>query len=344
MKSKLDSYKKKFTQKASENGYSEENILKCLKYAEPLILNNLPVIYNTSHFCALVGYNKTFIKKAALYPRSFYRHFFIPKKDGSFRLVSEPLPSLKEIQNWILIEILYKNKVSKYAKAFVPNRGLKDHVKYHVNAEKVLTLDIKKFFDSIQFEYIEKIFKKMGYSSNMSNLLAKLCYLQNSLPQGAPTSPFLTNILLFDFDETISEYCRKNNIKYTRYADDLAFSGPLKKIELTNLVKKELRKLNLMTNNSKTKLMRQNEQQIISGLIVNSKVQVPKSQRNKLRNEMYYIKKFGIDSHMEKINQTKQNYILHLIGKINYILSMNSADNEFIEYKKYLYELKNASR
>lgn len=344
MKNKFESYKKKFSQKASENGYSEENIRKCLEYAEPLILKDLPVIYNTSHLSALVGYNKTFIKKAALYPKSYYRHFNIPKKDGTFRSVSEPLPSLKEIQNWILIEILYKNKVSKYAKAFVPNRGLKDHVKYHINSEKVLTLDIKKFFDSIRFEFVEKIFLRMGYSSNISNLLAKLCYLNNSLPQGAPTSPCLSNILLFEFDEIISEYCRKNNLKYTRYADDLAFSGAVKKTELIQLVKNELRKLKLMTNNGKIKLMKQNERQIISGLIVNSKVQVPKTQRNKLRNEMYYIKKFGIENHIEKIYLTKQNYLIHLIGKINYILTMNPADNEFIEYKKYLYELKNVSR
>ncbi|HEY5591781.1 MAG TPA: reverse transcriptase family protein [Paludibacter sp.] len=344
MKNTFETYKEKFVQKASENGYSGENISKCLKYAEPLIKNNFPVIFNTSHFCALVGYNKAYIKKAALYPRSYYRHFQIPKKDGTFRTISEPLPSLKEIQNWILVEILYKNKVSKYAKAYVVSRGLKDHVKYHVNADKVLTLDIKKFFDSIKFEYVEKVFKKMGYSSNLSNLFAKLCYLQNGLPQGAPTSPFITNILLYDFDESISDYCRKNNVKFTRYADDLAFSGALKKIELISLVKNELRKIDLKINNSKTKLMRQNEKQIISGLIVNSKVQVPKSERNKLRNEIYYIKKFSLDNHLEKINQSKKNYLLHLIGKISYVLSMNPTDNEFIEYKKYLYELKNASK
>lgn len=334
-------YKKKFSEKATENGYSAENITRCLDYAQPLITKGLPVIYNTSHLSALVGYNTSYIKKAAKYPKSYYRQFSIIKKDGTPRIVSEPLPSLKEIQIWILNEILYQNKVSRYAKAYIHKRGIKDHVKYHTKSSKVLTMDIKKFFDSIEFELVEKLFIKMGYSSNISNLLTKLCYLDKSLPQGAPTSPYITNILLLEFDERVSEYCRERKIKYTRYSDDLAFSGSIKKIALIKFIKQELSRLKLKINNSKTRLMRQNQQQIISGLIVNEKIQVPKAERNKIRNQMFYIKKFGLESHMEKTLQTKQNYIKHLIGKINYILSMNAEDKEFIDYKKYLYSIKN---
>lgn len=338
MNKKFEAYKIKFSAKAVENGYSSENIQLCLDYAEPLFEKDLPVIYNTSHLSYLVGYNKTYLKKAARYPKSYYRQFPVIKKDGTSRIVSEPLPSLKEIQTWILNEILYKNKVSRYAKAYINKRGIKDHVKFHSDSPVVLTMDIKKIFDSIEFDLVEQLFLKMGYSSNISNLLAKLCYLKDSLPQGAPTSPYITNIILYDFDEKISDYCRLEKIKYTRYADDLAFSGDFHRNNLIMYVKKELRKLGLMTNNKKTKIMRQNQQQIISGLIVNQKVQVPKSNRNKIRNEMFYIMKFGIKSHMEKTNQIKTNYVKHLIGKVNYILSINPDDKEFQGYKKTLYD------
>ncbi len=338
MEEKFEKYQRAFKTKAIQNGYSEDNVNKCLHYAKPLIEKGLPVIYNTTHLSLLVGYKVNYLKRAVFFTKYFYRSFGIKKANGSIRTLSEPLPSLKEIQLWILTEVLYKNKVSKYAKGYVPKRGIKDHLKYHTKEPKVLTLDIKKFFDSVKMEHIENLFLEMGYSQNISNLLTKLCYLNNSLPQGAPTSPYLTNILLYNFDETISKYCRENNLKYTRYADDLAFSGDIKKIALIKLVKSELRKLDLKLNNDKIKLMLPYQKQVISGVTVNDKIQVSKKKRNSIRNEMFYIKKFDLENHMEKTGQNKSNYFLHLMGRINYILLINPKDKEFIDYKKYLYE------
>ncbi|NVK09830.1 MAG: RNA-directed DNA polymerase [Tenacibaculum sp.] len=336
----FNKYKKLFTEKAINSGYSEDNIVKCLSYAEPIINKGFPVIYNTSHLSSLVGYNKNYLKRAVNHTKYFYRKFEISKKDGTKRVLLEPLPSLKEIQNWILNEILYKHKVSRYAKGYIPNRSIKDHVRYHTKEEKVLTLDIKKFFDNVSFELVEKIFIHIGYSKIISNLLTKLCFLDGKLPQGAPTSPYISNIILFEFDEKISKYCSNNNLKFTRYADDLAFSGKIKKTELVKLVRSELKALGLKLNNEKIKLMKRNQPQIISGIIVNEKAQVPKRTRNQIRNEMFYIKRFGIDSHMQKTNQTKSKlaYLKHLIGKINYLLTINPKDNEFIEYKNILHK------
>ncbi|MCH4896109.1 RNA-directed DNA polymerase [Marinilabiliaceae bacterium JC040] len=341
MSANFDIYKKEFEKKASNNGYSAENIQKCLLYAEPLIENNLPVIYNTSHFSRLVEYQKSYINRAVQFPKSFYRHFKILKKNGNTRLLSEPLPSLKEIQNWILEEILYKVKVSRYAKAYVKNRSIKDHIKYHKKSEKILTLDITKFFDSIEFELIENFFKNLGYSNLISNLLTKLCYLDESLPQGAPTSPCLSNIIMYDFDEVMGGYCRKKNLKFSRYADDMAFSGNFNKEELIDKVRFELSKIGLKLNNDKTKLMTPNMQQIITGVVVNEKAQIPKSERNKIRNAMFYIKRDGLLSHMEVTKQDKANYLEHLLGRIKYVLFLNDKDKEFMEYKKFLYDLQN---
>ena len=338
MDKKIELYTKKFTEKALQNGYSEDNIKKCINYAIPLIKKDLPVIYNTTHLSQLVGYKVTYLKRAVKFPTYFYRSFMVKKKDGSFRQLNEPLPSLKEIQDWILNEILYKIKVSRYAKAYVPKRSIKEHTMYHTDEPKVLTLDVKKFFNSIKFEITESLFRELGYSTSISNLLTKLCYLKNELPQGASTSPYLTNIILKDFDAKIGEYCMDNKLKYTRYADDLAFSGELNEKEIKDLVQGELQKIGLELNPSKTKLMRQNDPQLISGIIVNKKSQVPKKQRNKLRNEMFYIKKFGLASHMERTNQDRKNYLKHLIGKINYVLLIHPKDKEFIEYKKILYK------
>jgi RNA-directed DNA polymerase len=339
-------YKKLFVEKAKNSGYSEDNIVKCLTYSEPIITKGFPVIYNTSHLSSLVGYNKNYLKRTVNHTKYFYREFQISKKDGSKRTLLEPLPSLKEIQTWILINILYKHKVSRYAKGYIPNRSIKDHVRYHTNEEKVLTLDIEKFFDNVSFQFVENIFFQIGYSKIISNLLTKLCMLDGKLPQGAPTSPFISNIVLLEFDDTISKYCSENNLKFTRYADDLAFSGKINKTELVKLVRSELKKLGLRLNNEKINLMTQNQPQIVSGIIVNKKVQIPKRKRNELRNEMFYIIKFGIDSHMERTKQTKSKtvYLKHLIGRINYLLTINSKDTEFIKYKEFLHKEIKASR
>ncbi|WP_010522856.1 reverse transcriptase domain-containing protein [Aquimarina agarivorans] len=331
-------YLEKFTQKALEHGFSSEYINKCLSYANPLLENNLPVIYSINHLSGLVGYSVSYLKRAVKFQKYFYREFEIKKRNGKNRTLYEPLPSLKEIQLWILDEILYKLKVSRYAKAYVPKRSIKEHTIYHTNEPLVLTLDIKEFFNSIKFESVEYLFFSIGYSRKMSNLFAKLCFRENELPQGAPTSPYISNLILKDFDTEVSKYCMKNKIKFTRYADDLAFSGNLNAEEIKKLVKKELSKIGLELNEEKTKLMKPNQPQIISGIVVNKKAQLPKKIRNSLRNEMYYIKNYGLASHIERTNQKKSNYLKHLMGKVNYVLQINPRDVEFKKYKEYLQE------
>ena len=180
----------------------------------------------------------------------------------------------------------------------------------------------------------------MGYSVKLSNLITKLCFLETELPQGAPTSPYISNLIMKDFDNEVSKYCMANKLKYTRYADDLAFSGNLNAEEIQKLVNDELSKIGLELNDEKRKLMKPNQPQLISGIVVNKKAQLPKKVRNSLRNEMYYIKKFGLPNHLERTNQKKPNYLKHLMGRINYVLQINPRDKEFIEYRKHLHELK----
>jgi len=334
----FDIYEATFRAKASKSGFSEEDILKCLTYAKPLLEKNLPVIYNTSNLSALVGYEKPFLKKAALFTRYYYRRFTIKKKNNKLRTLSEPLPSLKEIQIWILNTILYNIPVSKFAKAYVPNRNILDNTRFHRNKEKVLSLDIEDFFPSIKRPSIEKIFLSLGYSSNVSNLLSKLCCCDEILPQGAPTSPYLSNIYLQNFDVFISNYCINEDIRYTRYADDLTFSGDFEEEQVIKIVTNELKKIGLRLNKSKVKVMGRNDRQIVTGIVVNKIVQIPRYKRNDIRKEVYFVKKFGLDDHLVKTKNNRGNYIKHLLGKIEYAIFINPKDEEMLGYKKYLIE------
>jgi len=329
-------YKNNFTAEALKSGYSQQNIDRCLVYAEKLFSNKVPVIYNTSHLAGLVGYRKSYLKKAAMLSKYFYRDFEILKKNGRKRKISEPLPSLKEIQLWILENILYKVKISKFAKAYIPKVNLKQNLKYHVGKPLILAIDIENFFPSIRQNNVEKIFQELGYSNLISNLLAKLCCRGESLPQGAPTSPYLSNIYLKPLDDDVSEYCLERNIHYTRYADDLTFSGMFNDKELCKYLHIEIEKLNLKINNDKTKVMTPNTRQTVTGIVVNEKPQVCFVKRNGIRQTIYYIKKFGLENHMDRIKIKKQNYLKHLLGQVNFVLFINPSDKEFIEYKNYL--------
>jgi RNA-directed DNA polymerase len=333
-------YKDAFIREASKNSFSELNIQRCLDYAAVLFSNNVPVIYNSSHLSALVGYKKEYLKKASLYPKYFYRDFEITKKNGSKRSISEPLPSLKEIQIWILRNILYNIPISPFAKAYKPNSGLIENLKFHKKQPKVFTLDLENFFPSISIKSIEKVFLAVGYSRMIARLLAKLCTREETLPQGAPTSPYLSNLIFKNADDIISKFCVERKIRYTRYADDLSFSGDFDEKELLEKITVIVENLNLHINTAKTKLMMLNMRQTVTGIVVNEKPQVAFQKRNELRQAMHYIKKFGIDEHREYKEINQKNYLEHLLGKINFVLQINPRDVEFIGYKAILIDLK----
>ena len=333
-------YKYEFAKEAFKKGLTKNNVQHCLAYAEVLYSNNVPIIYNPSHLSALLGYKKEYLKKAALHTSYFYRDFEITKKNGKKRTISEPLPSLKEIQIWILKNILEKVPVSPFAKAYKPKTHLIENLKFHKNQPKVFTLDLENFFPSIKMELIEKVFLELGYSKMVANLLAKLCSRDNGLPQGAPTSPYLSNLIFKEADALIADYCKQRKIRYTRYADDLSFSGDFDENELLDTVTKIIENLNLHINKSKTKLMKPNTRQTVTGIVVNDKPQVAFNKRNELRQAMHYIKKFGFDEHRVYKEIKQANYLEHLMGRINFVLQINPKDTEFKEYKAFLFALK----
>ena len=333
-------YKNDFTAEATKMGLSKQNITHCVDYAERLFLHDVPVIYNISNLSELVGYKKEYLKKASLHTSYYYRNFEITKKNGKKRLISEPLPSLKEIQIWILKNILEKVSVSAFAKAYKPKTSLIENLKFHRNQPKVFTIDLENFFGSIKIELVEKVFLELGYSKIVANMLAKLCTLNNTLPQGAPTSPYLSNLIFREADVAISDYCRQRKIRYTRYADDMSFSGDFEPDNLLDKVNEIVENLNLQINKSKTKLMTPNMRQTVTGIVVNNKLQVVFHKRNELRQAMYYIKKYGLDEHRVYNEINKANYLEHLLGKINFVLQINPKDTEFIAYKAHLIDLK----
>lgn len=310
-----------------------------IAYCKNLFDQNLPIISSPSHFSALAGMDHEYVCRMAYSPIHFYRHFTIQKANGEMRDIYEPLPDLKYIQHWILTNILEKIPVSPYAKAFVKKKGVKENARFHRGQTVVVTMDIKDFFPSITIRSITDIFLSFGYYDNVANFLAHLCCLDYSLPQGAPTSPYLSNIRMAKFDERVAEYVCIQKIRYTRYADDLTFSGDFDPHQLIVQISGWLFKEGFTANTEKTRVARSNARQEVTGIVVNSHMQIQKAQRKKIRQEVYYIKKYGLESHLSHIGESRQNYLNHLLGKINYACYINPKDQELMQYYYFIHGL-----
>lgn len=321
-------YAKEFSQKALEEKYDTHYIDTCLNYARRINQNNLPIIYSIDHFSQLVGYKLNYILGASNAQPIFYRKFKIPKKTGGYRDISEPLPGLKDIQYWILNNIIENLPISIYSKAYAKKSSIKTNARFHRNQKIVLRLDIKNFFPSIASEKITSFFIQKGYSISISTLISKLCTINNGLPQGAPTSPYLSNAIMYTADNRIGSLAQKLGIRYTRYADDLFFSGDFNIGNIIKLVSEILTDNGFKLNEKKTRIYRKGTQQRVTGIVVNKKLQAPKKYRKKLRQEIHYIEKNGIYGHMMKLGITKQNYTEHLKGKAHFILQINPKDKD----------------
>lgn len=271
-----------------------------------------------------------------------YRIYKIKKHTGEYRTIYEPEYNLKQIQKNILHNVLEKKKISKYAKAYYKEAKIIDNAVEHINKKIILKLDIKDFFNNIDFIKIyNKCFPIEYYPPQIGTILTKLCTYYDFLPQGSPTAPYISNLVMKDFDEQIGSYCKSKNISYTRYSDDMTFSGDFNIKEIIKKVKGLLLKEGLYLNKKKIKIITQKNRQSVTGITVNQKPQVAVDYRKEIRKDIYYIKKYGLSSHMSKTNVkiSDKEYLKRLLGRINYVLQINCKDEQFTKYKNYIIEL-----
>lgn len=341
-------YSDSFRKSARLTKMPEQKVKELLAYAENLNNQGLPIIYDQLHLSLLVGYDYSYLVAVSNDASKFYKHYEIPKRRGGSRPIDEPLPSLKEIQRWILDNILVPASsfmVSPVAKAFMPGKSLRENARFHRGREKVVALDIHDFFPSIGFGAVFGVFEDMGYNKAVAVMLARLCTYHKCLPQGAPTSPMLSNMVFKRSDDYIFHYCRKRGIQYTRYADDLTFSGDnIYTNHLVSYVKMLLSPRHFVLNEEKTKVMTQGRRQNVTGVVVNVSLQVPRAYRDKVRQEVYYCIKYGVVGHMGRIEkplwiETSRQYLRHLLGKVNYVLQINPKDKTFLGYRECLREM-----
>jgi RNA-directed DNA polymerase len=263
----------------------------------------------------------------------FYRKFRIPKRRGGLRELQSPYPSLDAIQRQVARTIFARLPVHDCAMAYQQGSKARNHAEKHVNSKELLVVDIEHFFPSISRQLILETLVDAGISIAQSHYLSLLCCVGGSLPQGASTSPILSNLVFRRLDERLSRLASVLGLVYSRYADDLAFSGESIPRNLIGLIEKIIGSKNFRLNPQKTKLKVAGAKKILTGISISSGVlKVPKSFKRKLRSEVYELEKNL--SNLGAMPRLDPFVFERVLGKLNYVLHIE-PNNNYAQQKKY---------
>ncbi|CAL2080794.1 retron St85 family RNA-directed DNA polymerase [Tenacibaculum sp. 190524A05c] len=300
-------------------------------YVENLILRDTIVIIDFNHLAQLLGIENHVLGSIISDSKAFYYNFEIPKRNGSQRKISTPYPVLLKAQRWIYENILIKQPLHESSKGFVKETSIVDNAKPHLNQKYILKMDIKDFFPSIKINRVISVFRVLGYTKKISYYLASICCLNGVLPQGAPTSPCLSNIIAKRLDYRLNGLAKKFNLIYTRYADDFTFSGNKISLRTINYINSIASDEGFRINEIKTKLIGEKSQKIITGISISSgKLTIPKKTKREVRKNIHYILKNGLFEHQKHINSNDPIYVERLLGFLFFWLSVE-PEKKFIK-------------
>lgn len=261
-----------------------------------------------------------------------YDQWRIKKRNGGYRGIARPHKQLMAIQKTICNRILLPVNIHPAATGFRKGMSIINNAKQHLGKEDVFKTDIVNFFYSIRQEDVEKVFEKIGYPANISKILAELCCLNNTLPQGAPTSPALSNIYSYQMDQKLAALSYQFGLTYTRYADDLTFSGNNINPEVVlPAVKKIVNEEGFAVKRKKTRFIGRNKRKIITGISVSSgkKLTIPKAKKREIRKNVYFILTKGLAEHQKFIKSTDPIYLKRLICYLSF-WKMVEPENKYI--------------
>lgn len=274
--------------KISEEDY-EIQYESFLKLSE----KDLPYIYDLNHLSLYLDESPEQLDFFIRNKRKAYVTYKLKKKIGGFRTIDAPSKKLKSIQRWILNNIFYNLKVSKNAHGFIPKRSVATNAKTHVGQELVMGIDLKDFFPSIKFNRVQGFFRSIGYNEDVSTILAELCTFKWQLPQGAPTSPMLSNLIASNLDRRLTRFCEKKNLVYSRYADDITISGGKTLPRYKTLIFRIINDEGFEINDEKLRIQGRGSCQLITGLVVNDKVSVGRKKKRIIKSLVHNISEKG---------------------------------------------------
>lgn len=228
-----------------------------------------PKIIQIKNIADYLGINPLMIGSFLRNKEKHYRTFEITKRSGAKRRIDAPRTFLKVTQWWILDTILSHFSESEYAYGFTKGKSFVENARRHIGASHVLNLDIENFFPMIGIQSVYLAFRRMGYNANAARILSEICSYEDHLPQGAPTSPKLSNLVFHDIDLLLAKRCATENISYSRYADDMTFSASsrISDVFFADVVQ-ILSQSGFTINSRKTRFMGPNQRKEVTGLVL----------------------------------------------------------------------------
>jgi len=292
----------------------------------------LPVIQTLDDFSLITHISKYTIYQLSEKSDFYYITYNIPKKSGKPRIICQPSRKLKGFQSWILANILDKTKVSNSCKGFEKKSSTLHNAIPHKGANSLLTIDLKDFFPTITSKQVFNIFKTIGYNDLISTILTNICTYKGFLPQGSPCSPKLANLSAWKLDLRIQGYVGKRGINYTRYADDLSFSGlnPVNVVRIIPMISQIIESENFIINHSKTRVASSARAKIVTGLVISDEnIGVGQKKYKNVRAKIHHL------TFPKEMGNVK---LLNEVG--GWLAYLNSVDEERLsKANKYINEL-----
>jgi RNA-directed DNA polymerase len=293
--------------------------------------------------------SKRLHRRTALPILQHYSYAFIPRRNRTPRLIEAPKPRLRAIQRRILHEILVSLQPHHCAHAFVRGRSCLSGAQVHAGEDIVLAMDLRRFFTHVPISRVHAIFRSLGYPTAVARLLTGLCttstpasvftkhpegqqfdwltrklYGDPHLAQGAPTSPALANLSSWRLDQRLAGLARSFGANYTRYADDLTFSGDrtfaARIMPFQHLVAEITRNEGFALNRDKTRIMRQAARQQVTGIVVNRHLNISRKTYDALKAVLHNCVRYGPS---EQNRQGARDFRAHLDGRVAWIEALN---------------------
>lgn len=279
---------------------------------------------NLEDICSRLSLLPEAVKELARDSRKYYTKFERRKRSGGFRTISASQGRLKWMQRTFLDGMLSKFEMPPHVQGCVKGRSAQSNAKLHEDKDLVINIDLCDFFGSVSLHMVTQLLIDVySFDEEAAEVFANLTVIDGVLPQGAPTSPTLANIAALKLDADILEICRDavgdDGFSYSRYVDDITISGGKELEPLLPRILESIDSKGFTPNVKKTRILRRNVRQSVTGLVVNKTATVPTSLIRSLRQQVYYCRRWGLKEHCETLGTTPARFLRNMRSMIGYV-------------------------
>ena len=263
----------------------------------------------------ILGISPKLISQIYRKPERHYRHFTLRKKGGGERPIESPKVFLKVIQQFLNDYILARLPLHNCVHSYRSGHSIISNASLHAGRQFVANIDIQDFFGSVTLAQVKKHLVDAKFDEDAAEIIGGICCKDEALPQGAPTSPTISNSILFDLDENMHKYCKDSELVYSRYADDITISGDNRDLinqaisKARNLLKENYE---LSLNEQKTRIASRHGQQRVTGVVINDGMRPPRDFRRSIRAAFH---------NASKLETVDRKFAAKLQGYISYLMA-----------------------